>query len=78
MLAAMALERHGLTPLSGPVAVTGAAGGGGTVGFKAAVDADPDGHTLLYNGLMALSVVPAPSKSFEADARKGFAPVAVV
>jgi len=31
MLAAMALERHGLTPSSGPVAVTGAAGGVGSV-----------------------------------------------
>src|SRR5260370_13271255 len=31
MLAVMALERHGLTPASGPVVVTGAAGGGGSV-----------------------------------------------
>ncbi len=31
MLAVMALERHGLTPESGPVAVTGAAGGVGSV-----------------------------------------------
>ena len=31
MLSVMALERHGLTPASGPVAVTGAAGGVGSV-----------------------------------------------
>ena len=31
MLAVMALERHGLTPADGPVAVTGAAGGVGSV-----------------------------------------------
>ena len=31
MLAVMALERHGLTPASGPVVVTGAAGGVGSV-----------------------------------------------
>ena len=31
MLAVMALESHGLTPMSGPVAVTGAAGGVGSV-----------------------------------------------
>jgi acrylyl-CoA reductase (NADPH) len=31
MLCVMALERHGLTPASGPVAVTGAAGGVGSV-----------------------------------------------
>jgi acrylyl-CoA reductase (NADPH) len=31
MLAVMALERHGLTPARGPIAVTGAAGGVGSV-----------------------------------------------
>lgn len=31
MLAVMALEKHGLTPASGPIAVTGAAGGVGSV-----------------------------------------------
>ena len=31
MLAVMALERHGLTPASGPLVVTGAAGGVGSV-----------------------------------------------
>ncbi len=31
MLAVMALERHGLTPASGPIAVTGASGGVGSV-----------------------------------------------
>src|SRR5258705_5184204 len=31
MLAVMALECHGLTPMSGPVVVTGAAGGVGSV-----------------------------------------------
>jgi acrylyl-CoA reductase (NADPH) len=31
MLAVMALERHGLTPMSGPVVVTGSAGGVGSV-----------------------------------------------
>src|SRR5204863_1420151 len=31
MLAVMALERHGLAPKSGPIAITGAAGGVGSV-----------------------------------------------
>src|SRR5262249_7004999 len=31
MLAALAIERHGLTPASGPIAVTGAGGGVGSV-----------------------------------------------
>ena len=39
----------------GQVIIENRAGGGGTVGFKAAANADPDGYTLLYNGLMALS-----------------------
>ena len=34
MLCVMALERHGVTPSSGPVIVTGAAGGVGTVGVS--------------------------------------------
>ena len=77
-----------LSSLVGQVIIENRPGGGGTVGFKAAVNADPDGHTLLYNGLMALSVIPALSKSFEhksfehksfeQEASKGFAPVALV
>src|SRR6185437_14235049 len=35
MLAVMALERHGVTPSSGPIAVTGAAGGVGSVAIAA-------------------------------------------
>src|ERR1700687_845464 len=62
----------------GQVIIENRAGGGGTVGFKAAANADPDGYTLLYNGLMALSVIPVLSKSFEQEAAKGFVPVALV
>jgi tripartite-type tricarboxylate transporter receptor subunit TctC len=67
-----------LTSQVGQVIVENRPGGGGTVGFKAAANADPDGYTLLYNGLMALSVIPALSKSFEQEAAKGFVPVALV
>jgi tripartite-type tricarboxylate transporter receptor subunit TctC len=67
-----------LTSQVGPVIIENRPGGGGTVGFKAAANADPDGYTLLYNGLMALSVIPALSKSFEQEAAKGFVPVALV
>jgi len=41
MLAVMALERHGLTPAHGPVAVTGAAGGVGSVAVALLVAAGP-------------------------------------
>jgi tripartite-type tricarboxylate transporter receptor subunit TctC len=67
-----------LTSQVGPVIIENRPGGGGTVGFKAAANADPDGYTLLYNGLMALSVIPALSRSFEQEAGKGFVPVALV
>jgi tripartite-type tricarboxylate transporter receptor subunit TctC len=73
-----------LTSSLGQVVVENRPGGGGTVGYKAAVNAEPDGYTLHYNGLTALSVIPALSKSFahdksfEQDAKKAFAPVALV
>jgi len=62
----------------GQIVVENRPGGGGTVGYKAAVNAEPDGYTLHYNGLTALSVIPALSKSFEPDAKNAFAPVALV
>ena len=46
MLAVMALERHGLTPASGPVVVTGAAGGVGSVAIAILSPAWLSGHGL--------------------------------
>src|SRR6185312_6925951 len=65
MLAVMALERHGLTPAAGPIAVTGAAGGVGSVaiailaqrGFAvSAVTGRPDEAAYL-KGLGATEIV---------------------
>ena len=65
MLAVMALERHGLTPQSGPIAVTGAAGGVGSVavailakrGFQvSAVTGRPEEAAYL-KGLGATEIV---------------------
>jgi acrylyl-CoA reductase (NADPH) len=66
MLAAMALERHGLKPDGGPIAVTGAAGGVGSVavailakrGFTVhAVTGRPD-HAGYLKDLGAAEIVP--------------------
>jgi tripartite-type tricarboxylate transporter receptor subunit TctC len=73
-----------LTSSLGQVVVENRPGGGGTVGYKAVINAEPDGYTLHYNGLTALSVIPALSKSFahdksfEHDAKNAFTPVALV
>ncbi|HEY2248010.1 MAG TPA: MDR family oxidoreductase, partial [Bradyrhizobium sp.] len=48
MLAILALEKHGVTPHSGPVAVTGAAGGVGSV--ATAVLAKLDYHVIASTG----------------------------
>ena len=46
MLAVMALERHGITPERGPVVVTGAAGGVGSVAIALLVQARLPGDRL--------------------------------
>ena len=58
MLAVMALERHGITPDRGPVVVTGAAGGVGSVAI-----------TLLAN--LGFTVAAATGRPQEADFLKG-------
>ena len=65
MLAVMALERHGLTPASGPVAVTGAAGGVGSVavailakrGFAVSAVTGRAGEADYLKGLGAAEIV---------------------
>jgi tripartite-type tricarboxylate transporter receptor subunit TctC len=67
-----------LSPALGQVIIENRPGGGSTVGLKAAAAAEPDGHTLLYGGLMTLSVLPTMSKSLGIDPVNGFAPIAAV
>jgi acrylyl-CoA reductase (NADPH) len=65
MLAVMALERHGLTPELGPVAVTGAAGGVGSVaiallakrGFAVSAITGRSGEADYLKGLGASEIV---------------------
>lgn len=65
MLCVMALERHGITPESGPVVVTGAAGGVGSVatmllarlGFEVAAVTGRTAEADYLHGLGATSIV---------------------
>ena len=65
MLAVMALERHGLTPAGGPVVVTGAAGGVGSVavailaklGFQVTASTGRAEETDYLKGLGATEVI---------------------
>ncbi|MBX9774466.1 MAG: tripartite tricarboxylate transporter substrate binding protein [Xanthobacteraceae bacterium] len=67
-----------LSPALGQVIIENRPGGGSTVGLKAAVTSEPDGHTLMFGGLMTLSVLPTLSKSLDIDPMNGFAPIVAV
>jgi tripartite-type tricarboxylate transporter receptor subunit TctC len=62
----------------GQVVIENRAGGGGTLGLKSAVTAEPDGHTLLFGGIMTLSVHPTVMKSLDIDPVTGFVPIVAV
>ena len=47
-----------------------------TLGSRAAAEADPDGHTLLYGSATSLALAPALNKSPGYDPVKSFAPIA--
>ena len=67
-----------LTATLGQVVIENRPGGGSTVGLKAAVTAEPDGHTLMFGGLMTLSVLPTMSKLLDIDPLNGFTPIVAV
>lgn len=67
-----------LSPSLGQIIIENRPGGGSTVGLKAAVSAEPDGHTLLVGGLMTLAVLPTLSKNLGIAPVDGFAPIAAV
>jgi tripartite-type tricarboxylate transporter receptor subunit TctC len=60
------------------VVVDNRAGGGATVGTRAAALSAPDGYTLLYGSTTSLSIGPAVFKNLDYDPVKSFAPVASV
>ena len=60
------------------VVIDNRAGGGATIGTRAAAAAAPDGYTLLYGSTTSLSIGPALFKNLDYDPVKSFAPVASV
>jgi tripartite-type tricarboxylate transporter receptor subunit TctC len=60
------------------VVVDNRAGGGATIGTRAAASAAADGYTLLYGSTTSLSIGPALFKNLDYDPVKSFAPVASV
>jgi tripartite-type tricarboxylate transporter receptor subunit TctC len=67
-----------LSPSLGQVIIENRPGGGSTVGLKAALAAEPDGHTLLVGGLMTLAVLPTLSRNLDVDPVNGFSPIIAV
>jgi tripartite-type tricarboxylate transporter receptor subunit TctC len=60
------------------VVIDNRAGGGATIGTRAAANAEPDGYTLLFASTTSLSIGPALFKNLDYDPIKSFAPVASV
>src|ERR1700687_5620264 len=51
-------------------------GANGLLAVRAAIGAEPDGHTLLYASVTTLAILPALSRSADFDPVKAFVPVA--
>ena len=64
--------------LGQPVVVDNRPGGGTTIGAKAVMIAEPDGHTLLFTNTPTHVVAPLISKSITFDPIADFVPVATV
>ena len=76
-VAARLLGQHLATQFGQGVVIDNRPGAGTTIGMRAAVIADPDGHTLLFQS-SSLVVAPAMYKSLDYDPVKALAPVAYV
>jgi len=66
------------TRLGQPVEVDNRPGGGTTIGAKAVMTAEPDGHTLLFTNTPTHVIAPLISKSLTFDPITDFVPVATV
>jgi tripartite-type tricarboxylate transporter receptor subunit TctC len=62
----------------GTIFIDNRPGAGGTIGARAAADADPDGYSLLLANTSTLIVGPLIYKNVAYDAVKSFAPVALL
>ena len=66
------------TRLGQPVVVDNRPGGGTTIGAKAVMTAEPDGHTLLFTNTPTHVIAPLISKSITFDPIADFVPVVAV
>jgi len=64
--------------LAQPVVVDNRPGGGTTIGAKAVMSAEPDGHTLLFTNTPTHVIAPLISKSLTFDPITDFVPIATV
>jgi tripartite-type tricarboxylate transporter receptor subunit TctC len=64
--------------LGQPVVIDNRPGGGTTIGAKAVMAAEPDGHTLLFTNTPTHAIAPLISKSAAFDPIHDFVPVATV
>ena len=76
-VAARLLAHHMSMQLPQNVVVENRPGAGTTIGMKAVAQAEPDGHTLLFQS-SSLVVAPAMYQNLDFDPLKSFAPVANV
>jgi tripartite-type tricarboxylate transporter receptor subunit TctC len=66
------------TGLGQNVIIENRAGGGSSIGMRAAASAEPDGYTLLFASSGPLAITPALYKNLDYDPNRNFAPVATV
>jgi len=69
---------HLSTVLGQPIVVENRPGAGGTIGARAAADAEADGYTLLLGNTSTLVIGPALYRQAGYDPAKAFAPIAML
>jgi len=72
------VAQHMSTSLGQNVYIENRAGGGSSIGMRAAATAEPDGYTLLFASSGPLAITPALYKNLDYDPNKNFVPVATV
>jgi tripartite-type tricarboxylate transporter receptor subunit TctC len=76
VMARFAAQR--LSASIGSMIVENRPGAGGTLGAKAAANADPDGYTLMFGSSTTLAVGPSLYRNVGYDPVKSFAPIALI
>ena len=72
------VAQHMSAGLGQNVYIENRAGGGSSIGMRAAATAEPDGYTLLFASSGPLAITPALYKNLDYDPNKNFVPIATV